>query len=89
MLSVIKFWLRSQSIWRLLFGDVLELNGNTFGVINSQALGINPWSLPFYDRASDNVDFIVWNTKKSLIDWLLFKNLKIAWNERHHNRPFR
>lgn len=44
--------------------DVLELKGNTFGVINSQALGINPWSLPFYDRASDNVDFIVWNTNK-------------------------
>lgn len=42
--------------------DILEEKGNKFGVVNSQAINKNPWSLPYYDFLSEKVDFIVWNT---------------------------
>jgi hypothetical protein len=42
--------------------DILEEKGNKFGVVNSQSINKNPWSVPFYDHLTDNVDFISWNT---------------------------
>jgi hypothetical protein len=42
--------------------SVLESKGNKFGVMNSQSIGKNPWSLPFFDHQTQNVDFIAWNT---------------------------
>ena len=42
--------------------SVLESKGNKFGVMNSQSIDKNPWSLPFFDHLTQNVDFIVWNT---------------------------
>jgi len=40
---------------------VLEDKGNRFGIVNSQNSKNNPWSLPFYDYETENVDFISWN----------------------------
>ena len=42
--------------------SILKEKGNNFGVINSQAISKNPWSLPYYDFLTEKVDFIVWNT---------------------------
>lgn len=42
--------------------DILEIKGNKFGIMNSQSIDKNPWSLPFFDHLTQNVDFIVWNT---------------------------
>ena len=42
--------------------NILEIKGNKFGVVNSQSIDKNPWSLPFFDHLTQNVDFIVWNT---------------------------
>lgn len=42
--------------------NVLEAKGNKFGTMNSQSVDKNPWSLPFFDRLTRNVDFIAWNT---------------------------
>ena len=42
--------------------NILESKGNRFGIINSQSINKNPWSLPFYDCLNGNVDFIGWNT---------------------------
>jgi hypothetical protein len=42
--------------------NILEQKGNSFGVVNSQAINKNPWSVPYYDHQTDNVDFICWNT---------------------------
>ena len=42
--------------------NVLEEKGNFFGVVNSQSINKNPWSLPYYDHLTGNVDFISWNT---------------------------
>ena len=30
--------------------------------MNSQSIDKNPWSLPFFDHLTQNVDFIAWNT---------------------------
>jgi len=42
--------------------NILESKGNRFGTMNSQSIDKNPWSLPFFDHLTQNVDFIVWNT---------------------------
>jgi hypothetical protein len=44
--------------------DLLELNGNKFGVFDGQITNsLNSWSVPFYDEQDDHIYFIVWNTK--------------------------
>jgi hypothetical protein len=42
--------------------DVLKKKGNRFGIINSQSINKNPWSVPYYDYLTETVDFISWNT---------------------------
>jgi hypothetical protein len=42
--------------------DVLEKKGNRFGIINSQSINKNPWSVPYYDHLTETIDFISWNT---------------------------
>ena len=44
---------------------VLNEKGNSFGLIDGQvSFGFNPWSVPFYDRLTEQVYFLVWNTTK-------------------------
>jgi hypothetical protein len=40
----------------------LKKKGNRFGIINSQSINKNPWSVPYYDYLTETVDFISWNT---------------------------
>lgn len=43
---------------------VLDNKGNRFGIIDGQVQSeFIPWGLPFYDPKTNNIDFIVWNTK--------------------------
>ena len=57
--------------------DILENKGNKFGVMNSQSIDKNPWSLPFFDHLTQNVDFIVWNTtKRNGLDYKIIVNDK-------------
>lgn len=44
--------------------NVLEENGNNFGIIDGQiSAKFIPWAVPFYDRLEDTIGFVVWNTK--------------------------
>jgi len=44
--------------------NVLEKNGNYFGIIDGQVSSkFIPWAVPFYDRLEDTIGFVVWNTK--------------------------
>ena len=46
--------------------DILEKTGNQFGVIDGQVdANFIPWALPFFDRLTNEVGFIVWNTKNT------------------------
>ena len=57
--------------------DILENKGNKFGVMNSQSIDKNPWSLPFFDHLTQNVDFIVWNTtNRNGLDYKIIVNDK-------------
>jgi hypothetical protein len=51
--------------------NILEQKGNKFGIINSQSINKNPWSVPYYDFLTENVDFISWNTTN--LDGLEYK----------------
>lgn len=45
--------------------DEMETKGNRFGLFDGQVdTNFIPWALPYYDELTENVDFIVWNTKK-------------------------
>jgi len=42
----------------------LEKNGNKFGIVDGQIENnFIPWGVPFYDRSTNEVGFIVWNTQ--------------------------
>lgn len=42
----------------------LEKNGNKFGIVDGQMENnFIPWGVPFYDRSTNEVGFIVWNTQ--------------------------
>ena len=42
----------------------LEKNGNKFGLIDGQVGNqFIPWGVPFYDRLTNELGFVVWNTK--------------------------
>jgi hypothetical protein len=41
----------------------LEEKGNRFGIVDGQMENrFNPWGVPYYDRLTNNVGFVVWNT---------------------------
>lgn len=43
---------------------ILDNKGNRFGTIDGQVQSeFIPWGLPFYDPLTNNIDFIIWNTK--------------------------
>ena len=44
--------------------DLLESSGNKFGLVDGQVGNqFIPWAVPFYDRLTNQVGFVVWNTK--------------------------
>lgn len=41
----------------------LEETGNRFGIVDGQMDNrFNPWGVPYYDRLTNNIGFVVWNT---------------------------
>jgi hypothetical protein len=60
--------------------NILEEKGNKFGVVNSQSISKNPWSVPFYDHLTENVDFISWNTtNKEGIEYKIIVNNNLIY----------
>jgi len=61
--------------------NILEQKGNRFGVINSESIYKNSWSLPYYDNLTNNVDFIVWNTtnQDGLEYKIIIDNIRIVY----------
>ena len=44
--------------------NILEQKGNRFGIVDGQVdVNFIPWALPFYDKLTNEIGFIVWNTK--------------------------
>ena len=76
-----------ESSGKVLYKDrnILESKKNKFGIVDGQ-MGDNfiPWGVPFYDRLTNEVGFIVWNTQNE--DGV--KHQIIVNNNQIHNVPF-
>lgn len=65
--------------------DLLESSGNKFGLIDGQVGNqFIPWGVPFYDRLTNQIGFVVWNTKNE--DGV--KHQIIINGDKMHDVPF-
>lgn len=65
--------------------DLLESSGNKFGLIDGQVGNqFIPWGVPFYDKLTNQIGFVVWNTKNE--DGV--KHQIIINGDKMHDVPF-
>lgn len=60
--------------------SLLDIKGNSFGIIDGQMENnFIPWGVPFYDKLTNEIGFIIWNTQnqKGVKHQIIINNNKI------------